>query len=61
MSTWTHNICDDCWAKREPGRLAHRLCEAGMTTCCFCGKPTKGGIYVREDPTKLKCGGNCKQ
>jgi hypothetical protein len=59
---WTHNICQDCWAELHPDRQPHKLVAAAHEDiCCFCGRVSIGGIYVREDPTSgmLLCRGDC--
>lgn len=49
--SWTQPICVTCWNIHNPNRLAHTMAEVCETeTCCYCGKPTTSGIYVREDP-----------
>lgn len=57
MVSWTHPICDACWTLRnkgyEPGRLKPEHREE--LECCFCGKNTKSGIYIREDPKLIDC------
>jgi hypothetical protein len=50
---WTHPICDECWTKRNPGRMPCRGLLVDVEKCCYCGKETKSGIYIREDPTKV--------
>uniref|UniRef100_A0A6H1ZC26 Uncharacterized protein n=1 Tax=viral metagenome TaxID=1070528 RepID=A0A6H1ZC26_9ZZZZ len=54
MGTWTHAICEGCWIikcmYKEPVKLINRVAE----TCCFCGDSTVSGIYIREDPAKVK-------
>ena len=50
MSDWTHAICSDCWDKRHPDRPSPRAGRGEWEACCFCGKGTVSGIYVREDP-----------
>jgi hypothetical protein len=57
MSKWTHAICDGCWGKRNPGRLATVLINKNVEICCFCGEKTTAGIYVRAEPSKLLCKG----
>lgn len=57
MTLWTHVICEVCWSKREPGRVPHQVMDDDPQRCCFCGASTSAGIYVRENPTNLKCGG----
>jgi hypothetical protein len=54
--TWTHNQCDDCWDDAHPeGRVPVRMQDGRQEVCCFCGKPTTAGIYVRHDPRTLSC------
>lgn len=62
MSRWTHNACYDCYGKKYPKRTPHRLKpEEGqslpMEACCYCGKETPDGIYVRDDPETTPCKG----
>jgi len=52
---WTHQICEACWQKREPGRVPTKVIEAEPGHCCFCGERTMDGIWVREDPKKICC------
>lgn len=56
-SRWTHAICDPCWNKREPSRVASRVTTFPDERCCVCGEPTNSGIYFRADPAELKCEG----
>ena len=59
MSNWTHNICDDCWDKLNPDRLSSRVNEGYTEHCCWCGKFTNSGIYLRHDPLDVPmCGGH---
>lgn len=55
MGDWTHSICVTCWAQREPDRVPHQVRGAPSEPCCFCGARTEAGIYVRENPERLKC------
>ena len=57
MGTWTHSICQPCWTKREPNRVAVKVREAEPEPCCFCGATTDTGIYLRCDPRSpaLRC------
>lgn len=57
MSRWTHGICRECWTRREGLRVPVRAREAPAERCCFCGGVADEGIYVREDPSVLPCGG----
>ena len=54
---WNHMICDDCWIKERGDRTPVRLLPPYRTLemCCFCGKMTESGIYVRRDRKGLKC------
>jgi hypothetical protein len=56
-SRWTHNICAACWNAKNPDREAHAAHNMPAEFCCFCGKPTTAGIYLRHDPKdpSLKC------
>lgn len=63
MSRWTHAICDPCFEERYPDREPVRLKYAGQPEepaelCCFCGRVTVGGIFVRADPLTVACKGN---
>lgn len=40
-------VCDDCWARREPGRAPYRVREAETEECYDCSKLTDSGIYLR--------------
>ena len=56
---WTHRMCDHCWSrshKRDPLRIKNDP----IGKCCFCGKDTNSGIYVRYDPKELNCEKNHK-
>lgn len=57
MSLWTHLLCDQCWTKREPDRPAVRVKDFSGQPCCLCGALTNSGIFVREDPKQMTCGG----
>jgi hypothetical protein len=50
MPNWTHNICAECWNKKNPGHLVVRAAEHLEDTCCYCGERNGEGIYVRDDP-----------
>ena len=56
-SVWTHAICDDCWDEDHPGQPSPRYGSGDAEKCCWCGEPTRSGIYLRQDPASLKCGG----
>jgi hypothetical protein len=59
MSWFDHVICMKCWEKREGYGLRDPirvLCDR-QEVCCFCGDPTTDRIYVRVDPSLVKCKG----
>ena len=51
-SSANHNMCDECWENREPGRLATRVpaSRRRYKFCCFCAIINNDGIFVRETP-----------
>jgi hypothetical protein len=53
--TWNQAICETCWNERNPDRQAHRLIPdvAEEETCSYCGKSTRHGIYVRDEPATV--------
>lgn len=68
MAEWTHPKCEACWIAdnsglddegrafiRRPARVVADNLPAEV--CCFCGRFTIGGIYVRADPRTTLCGG----
>ncbi len=57
MSRWNHAVCDLCWSEREPDRTPVRFTVAPTVDCCYCGTPTTSGIFVRQDPTEVRCKG----
>ena len=57
VSRWTHAICEDCWLEREPNKQPCQLTNAADESCCYCGKTTVAGIYVRGNPAETKCRG----
>lgn len=58
MSQWTHSMCNLCWDKKNPTREPYVIKDRMLENCCFCGEPTRSGIYVRENPATLP---NCPQ
>jgi hypothetical protein len=52
---WTHSICDQCWAEKNPGRMPYRVSGAQLEVCCYCGREHESGILVREDPERVAC------
>lgn len=65
MSEWTHPQCEACWIAAngtitEDGAQVRRpvvMREAELEVCCFCGRYTIMGIFVRADGRNLLCGG----
>ena len=57
MSAWTHAICVECWNARHPDRKTTGRGVGAPLACCFCARETSDGIYVREDPANIHCGG----
>jgi hypothetical protein len=71
MSKWTHSICEADWIDKlgnwetlPDGNEAlmsipapTRLKDAQLEQCCYCGRPTIFGAYIREDPNVLPCKG----
>lgn len=72
MSNWNHAMCDECWNWAHPGRVPCRVTRIyrfvaflGLRCpgrppkkpCCFCGKLTRSGIYVRGNPETTPCHG----
>lgn len=58
MPSWNHSICESCWRYREGiNRMPVRVNTGTAHQCCFCGLPTNGGIFVRENPNnpRLHC------
>lgn len=51
--SWTQPVCVECWGERNPGREAVAHNWAPKETCCYCGRPTEIGIYVRVDPATV--------
>ena len=50
MSQWNHPMCDWCWYRDYGERVPVRLKEPDKEVCCWCGRRTSSGIYVRADP-----------
>jgi hypothetical protein len=44
-----HLSCIECWERNFPDQIPFRVKQAGLDSCCFCGKPTVSGIYVRAN------------
>ena len=57
MSGWTHAMCSACWNKRHPNKQVRKDDATDPVMCCFCGKDSFSGIYIREAPSKVNCHG----
>lgn len=57
MSEFTHHFCDPCWRVTHGQRIPYRVIDAADDVCCYCGRESSSGIYVREDPSLLPCRG----
>jgi hypothetical protein len=53
VSNWTHAICDDCWDEQRPESPSPQKGTGDPQACCYCGKPTCSGIFVRDDPATM--------
>lgn len=58
MSSWTHNICFECWDRRFDRQPAFVEGIEKAEACCFCGKMNTDAIYVRGNPKELLCKGD---
>jgi len=59
-SQLSHAMCAACWNKRSSNHQPTRIVfNIPLELCCYCGTPTKDGIYVRAelDDPKVLCGG----
>lgn len=57
MNKWTHAICMDCWMTKHPDRGPVKARDKVQETCCYCGRATLDGIYVRANPFETPCFG----
>lgn len=61
MSDWTHSICAPCWNAMHaatPERHAALDKEVGdEDVCCWCTSEHASGIYLRQAPGAVRCGG----
>jgi hypothetical protein len=53
--SWTQPVCVEDWHNMNGDRVPHRVIADvyPAVRCCFCGKLTRSGIFVREDPRYL--------
>lgn len=56
-----HACCGECWFTRfrQKAELGPPVRDrsAGEATCCYCGRKTVAGIFVREKPEFAPCRG----
>lgn len=53
MSDFTQAVCVEDWNRLNPDKPVRpeQPVDAGPDeVCCYCGQPTRSGIYVRVDP-----------
>lgn len=55
-NSWNHSMCYDCWRRERGLDIPVRVKEHDPEICCFCGRWTIEGIFVRKDPAKMTCG-----
>jgi hypothetical protein len=57
-ANWTHAVCARCWLGDWGIRARAFLSDTGdIDLCCFCGRDTDAGIYLRRDPSTTPCQG----
>jgi len=56
-SAMDHAICVPCWVDSRPERIPHRVVDDVARACCFCGRPTSSGVYLRQEPSITPCQG----
>ena len=54
---WIHSICVTCWNEQRPSKPVGADDSGTSERCCFCGERHSSGIYVRQDPATVRCGG----
>jgi hypothetical protein len=58
-----HACCGECWFTKHATKAAEgppTRVPNDVSTCCWCGKKTVAGIYLRGDPKVVPCGGKGK-
>ena len=55
MGQWNHTQCFDCFQRERPDIEPVRVKDHEPEVCCFCGRMTIDGIFVRRDPGKMTC------
>lgn len=59
---WAHPCCLGCWEMEHgPVRRIALLLKEQPDTCCWCGGPTRAGIYMRAPFAALRCEGKHSQ
>lgn len=61
MAGWTQPICAARWNQDYGSQGKGRIIDvdvdevglADSVNCCYCGKPTKSGLWVRIDPSTV--------
>ncbi len=53
MSKWTHPMCTVCWRAQQGDQVPYRVTNPDLKQCCWCGRETEQGIYMRADPDDL--------
>lgn len=55
----THSLCPACWNTQNPDRPLdpERDGRGQPERCCRCGHAHLSGIYVRAEPSEMRCGG----
>lgn len=48
---YAHPMCRICWNQRRPNDQPPRTIDPDEDWCCFCGRKTTDGIYVRAKAT----------
>jgi hypothetical protein len=51
-------MCEICWLLLNPNHPPITVRGGDPEKCCWCGNETESGIFVRYDPTELRCGGH---
>lgn len=57
MSEETYTICERCWRSIKPTPKVMGINDGPEDRCCSCSRSTSAGIYIKEDPKTLMCGG----
>lgn len=54
MSKWTHAICVEDYENltSNSAQDVDKMKDPEAEICCFCGRTTISGIYIRRDPNE---------